>query len=933
MSDIAVGIAIGATVGSSVGAATGSTIRHVERLGKTVEALEGRLKGVQEVRALEDTLASTGEAAVEARERLDALGDAMREGDQPAAGLGDALEAARAEVRRLDEAMEQQSETLDARRADLRATGDAVENLAERESELTSELAMQSKQLGELKGAAEKIQAARARRAEARANLIDAGALGASFLRPLKLAVGGAIDFESAMADVRKVVDFDTPEQFGEMGRAIEEMSTRIPIAATGLAEIVAAGGQAGVAREELLAFARDAAMVGVAFDMSAGEAGSAMTGLRNIFGLGHAAALDLAGAYNHLANNMDATAPAILQVVSGAGSMGKLLGLTGQQVGAFGATMIALKSPPNVAATAIKGMLSILSNAEDRPEKFQAALDGLGLSAEGLKEDLGQDAQGAILRLFDAIGASEDKVAVLTNLFGQEYGPELAKVVGNLDQYRDALALASSGEADASSVQAEYAARADTTQNSLQLMGAQFQRLGNTVGRLFLPPLRTATEVIGKVVDAATAIVEQFPATSAAIVTVVGGLVALKIGASVARYGMTFIDEAVAASTATWRRGRHAVNRYGAALHSFARAPTVAAVRGLGAIRLAMLSTGIGTLVVALGVGAALVVKYWEPIKAFFGGLWDGIKAGVGPAIKALGPLGEMLGFIGGAVASAFEWFGRLFAPVEASNQAVEAWGSTGERIGHVVGQVFGALLAPVEAVVKGIGWTLDALGLIGSDDASKEKEGSSWWSKLNPFGGEEDAAPAAPPPVVRTAAVAGLGLALAGAPAAAGPPSLDASGAAAEAAAETAARNDKIRALADRAFAPTPSVAPAVAAAPVVVGPASVADEFAALTAGAGEAAPVEPVVDVEDYLRTLDEGGGQLPASDQGSSAFEGGVGALPSPRAVTVNVTVGDIVIHAPAGADTTEIGREIERQLADVMRRAADEARLAETDGL
>ena len=651
MSDIAVGIAIGATVGSSVGAATGSTIRHVERLGKTVEGLEARLKGVQEVRALEDTLAATGKAAVEARERLDALGDAMREGDQPAAGMGEALEGAREEVRRLDEAMKKQSDTLDERRSDLRATGDAVENLADRESELTSEIAEQSKRLGEFKGAAEKIQAARARRAEARAGLIDSVALGAAILRPLKLAVGGAIEFESAMADVRKVVDFDTLEQFGAMGRAIEEMSTRIPIAATGLAEIVAAGGQAGVAREELLDFARDAAMVGVAFDMSAGEAGGAMTGLRNIFGLGQAAALDLAGAYNHLANNMDATAPAILQVVSGAGSMGKLLGLTGEQVGAFGATMIALKSPPNVAATAIKGMLSILSNAEDRPEKFQDALDSLGLSAEGLKADLDRNAQGAILRLFDAIGASEDKVAVLTNLFGQEYGPELAKVVGNLDQYRAALALASSDEADASSVLAEYTARADTTQNNLQLMGAQFERLGNTVGRLFLPPLRGAVEVIGKVVDAATAVVDRFPATSAAIVTVVGGLVALKIGASVARYGMTFVDEAVAASTATWRRG---VNRFGAALQSFARAPTVAAVRGLGAIRLAMLSTGVGALVVALGVGAALVIKYWEPIKAFFGGLWDGIKAGVGPAIKALGPLGEMLGVIGDAVAAA---------------------------------------------------------------------------------------------------------------------------------------------------------------------------------------------------------------------------------------------------------------------------------------
>ena len=65
-----------------------------------------------------------------------------------------------------------------------------------------------------------------------------------------------AIKFESAMADVRKVVDFDTPQQFNEMGQAILDLSTKIPITAEGLAQIVAAGGQSGIAREELLGFA-----------------------------------------------------------------------------------------------------------------------------------------------------------------------------------------------------------------------------------------------------------------------------------------------------------------------------------------------------------------------------------------------------------------------------------------------------------------------------------------------------------------------------------------------------------------------------------------------------------------------------------------------------------------------------------------------------
>lgn len=53
-----------------------------------------------------------------------------------------------------------------------------------------------------------------------------------------------AIEFESAMADVKKVVDFDTPKQFEEMQSDILKLTRSLPLASSELAEIAASGGQ-----------------------------------------------------------------------------------------------------------------------------------------------------------------------------------------------------------------------------------------------------------------------------------------------------------------------------------------------------------------------------------------------------------------------------------------------------------------------------------------------------------------------------------------------------------------------------------------------------------------------------------------------------------------------------------------------------------------
>ena len=73
-------------------------------------------------------------------------------------------------------------------------------------------------------------------------DVLAGGVMAAPFVE----ASRAAIDFESAMADVRKVVDFPTPEAFKQMGDDIIEMSANMPMAAKDIAAIVAAGGQAG---------------------------------------------------------------------------------------------------------------------------------------------------------------------------------------------------------------------------------------------------------------------------------------------------------------------------------------------------------------------------------------------------------------------------------------------------------------------------------------------------------------------------------------------------------------------------------------------------------------------------------------------------------------------------------------------------------------
>ena len=142
------------------------------------------------------------------------------------------------------------------------------------------------------------------KRNQAIVNIMKAGAAAYTMSIPLR----DAVEMESSMSDVAKVVDM-TDDEFADMKNNIVEMSTRIPMSAKGLASIVASAGQAGIAKPELLTFAEDAAKMGVAFDVTAEQAGDMMAKWRTAFKMGQSDVVSLADKINYLSNNTASTA------------------------------------------------------------------------------------------------------------------------------------------------------------------------------------------------------------------------------------------------------------------------------------------------------------------------------------------------------------------------------------------------------------------------------------------------------------------------------------------------------------------------------------------------------------------------------------------------------------------------------------------------
>lgn len=565
---------------------------------------------------------------------------------------------------------------------------------------------------------------------------------GGAFAAPFIAGAKAAIEFESAMADVRKVVDFESPQQFKEMGQDVIKMSTRLPMAAKDIAAIVAAGGQAGLARDELTRFAEDAVKMGVAFDSTAEESGDMMAKWRTSFRMTQDEVVALADKINYLSNNGPASAKQISSIVTRIGPLGEVAGLASGQIAAMGATLAGMGVQEEVAATGMKNFMLTLTSGASATKQQQQVFKALRMDSKKVAADMQKDAQGTIVRILTAISKVDKtkQASVLQTLFGRESIGAIAPMLNNLDLLKRNLANVSAETEYAGSMNKEYEARAATTANNIQLLQNRAVALGNAIGSTLLPPINGFIGAAGPMIHVVTDLLQLNPwlvkgVLGAALafgvirVAMVGAAFAMKAlnaVVSMSPLGMVVRGMALAAGflLANWST----VGPWFSELWGNIEGWGNAAWQGIQGVWSTVTGffDGIWTSLVAgaevawEGLKGAflnatplgLVMKNWEPLVGWFKSLWDRVKTYIEPITGGLQWLKDKVGGIFGGGDE------KPASPPEGASSA-------GSAAGGLVGRTVGDSMAAAHEERESGGGPM-ALGVGGTVAAAQEARAS---------------------------------------------------------------------------------------------------------------------------------------------------------------------------------------------------------------
>lgn len=517
-------------------------------------------------------------------------------------------------------------------------------------------------------------------------------ARGAAIALPIKTA----IDFEESMADVRKVVDFETKDELKKFGGEILALTREIPLSASELATITASGGQLGIAKENLLEFTTIAAKMGVAFDMGADEAGDSMGKMMNIFGMDIKAVGSLGDAINHLSDNSASKAKEIVEVLKRIGGTAKTIGMTATQASSLASAFISLGKTPELAATSADTLMKKLGNIKE-DKNMQETLSKLGMDPQYIAANMAKAPEQMIMMFLESAKKLKgaEQLKLLTDIFGDGFAGDIALLVNGLDTYKKAIKDVANSEAYVGSMDKEFKNKSDTTANALQILKNAVSEIAINFGSVFLPAIANGSKAIAGLISSVTNFTGQVPGLNTVLGFSIAGFLMLKPAIISVRLASNYLAAswislrqiiavlnikkglmiARLKSLSLW----HKINAASLNIHSlaltklsasmsFLKKAFIGASIGAKIFRLALLATGIGALVVIAGE----IIANWDKVKEWFfkfgawmkgifqpvidwfgenfGGMFDWISKKISWIVDSFKSVGKFLGFGGDA-------------------------------------------------------------------------------------------------------------------------------------------------------------------------------------------------------------------------------------------------------------------------------------------
>ncbi|EFH4042497.1 phage tail tape measure protein [Escherichia coli] len=744
-----------------VNAARQSAAALASQINQTKTSIKGLERQATSFDRLTAANKKTTEQLAQAKEQARQMAAAYGPLRQRSAEQVAALNQQRAAIRQLTQQQKGEQTQLNQLRASFYSEGIAISSASRATEQINQRTAQYNRQLAEQQRRLDAVNQAQARysRAKETGEKMTSGgmktaAVGAATLAPVAAAVKSYSSLEDAMKGVAKQVNGlrddsgNRTPQYEEMQRAIMDASEKLPMAngAVDYAALVEGGARMGVAnsddpwqkqKADLLSFASMAAKASVAFELPADQLSESLGKIAGLYKIPTQNIEQLGDAINYLDDNAKSKGSDIIDVLQRVGGLASQLDY--KQAAALGSTFLTLGTPAEVAASATNAMVRELSIATVQGKNFMQGLDALGLSAEKVQKSMSVDAMGTIISVLEASKklAPDQQVANLTQIFGKEFGDDAQKLANNLPELRRQIELTQGAAAKGSMNRESDINKASlSAQWQLTKTGAvnAFSSAGETLRDPLMDIMLTVSKVVGSVrrwVEANPALVGSIMKVTAAIgalLVVMGGLM-LSIGAVLGPMALVRLSFTSLAGEGGIARLTGGVMRLGGAFQWLAGSPMQALlsagrmVFGPLITLLAGISAPVWGLIALFAAVAVAVIKFWQPIKAFFSGFFTGLMAGLQPITQSFNavfaPLAPIFNSIGNAISGVWEWFAKLLEPIQFSSEALASCTSAGETFGKVVGAAISALTLPIQAVAKGLGWILEKLGAI--PDAAK--------------------------------------------------------------------------------------------------------------------------------------------------------------------------------------------------------------------
>ncbi|WP_425386583.1 phage tail tape measure protein [Wolbachia endosymbiont (group A) of Barypeithes pellucidus] len=643
-------IKIGAVLDGSFNTVIKGSSSQLSNLGENIRKLDSSLKSVSKFKQLGSDVLTSRRSWKGFEDQVKSLAKQMKAVEKPSKTLKAEFDKAKFSATKAKEAYLKKRDALHSFNEEVRKSGRNIKSLVSDQYKLGSSIEVLKGKYGKLGSAIRSHQSFLASKAHFKSQIIETIGLGLTLAAPIKVAV----DFESAMADVKKVVRFDSKkDEANKFAQELKKLSREIPLSAAELAQIAASGGQLGIEKEDLLEFTTIVAKMTTAFDMSAEEAGNAIAKISNVYGIKVDGMENVGNIINHLSDNTAAKAKEMVLTLNRIGGNAKQFGLEIDQASSLASAFISLGKQPEKAATAINNFLSKLQTAREQSPEFHDALDEMGTSIEELEQTIKKNPQEAILQFLETLKKINDqeRAGILMNLFGAGFQDDIALLVGSLDIYKKAIEHLADKEKYNASMQDEFNNRANTTANKLQLLKNAVFEAGMNLGSVMLPTLNYVAGSLKAITERIASFAEKYPTLTTAIMSTLAALISLKVLVVGLGYGITLLGSTIFGLKAT-------------ILTTFSSLSSIvfpAVITGLRAITLAVMTNPIGLLIASLVAGAVYVLTNWQKVKDFFSSFWKSL----------IEPIGK-----------AFSWMGNTVSSIFAENSPIRKFENNGNFV-----------------------------------------------------------------------------------------------------------------------------------------------------------------------------------------------------------------------------------------------------------